>query len=69
MSWQCNQFSSIDTCKKIDYEFYCEKLFVVRHKTQYSCESTIYFHLGTDIIKENCDLQYFFNKTCETISP
>ena len=25
------------TCKKIGYEFYCEKLFVVRHKFRYSC--------------------------------
>ena len=40
------------TCKRIDYEFYCEELFVVKHKTSYSCESAIYFNLDTDIIKE-----------------
>ena len=53
----------LDTCKKIGYEYYCEVLFVVRHKTQHSCESAIYFDLGADIIKENCEFQYYFNKT------
>ena len=53
----------METCKKIGYEFYCEELFVVRHKTQHSCRSAIYFDLGADIIKENCEFQYYFNKT------
>ena len=33
------------TCKKIGYEFYCEELFVVKHKSRYSCKSAIYFDL------------------------
>ena len=49
--------------QKIVYEFYCEELFVVEHKTQYSCESAIYFDLSADIIKENCEFHYYFNKT------
>ena len=44
-------------CKRISYEFYCEELFVVKHKTSYSCESAIYFNLDTDIIKENCNFR------------
>ena len=40
------------TCKKIGYEFYCEELFVVRHKSRYSCESTIYFDLHKEIKKQ-----------------
>ena len=43
------------TCKRIDYEFYCEELFVVKHKTKYSCDSAIYFDLDAEIIKENCE--------------
>ena len=39
------------TCKRIGYEFYCEKLFVVKHKTSYSCESAVYFNLDTNIKK------------------
>ena len=41
------------TCKRIEYEFHCEELFVVKHKSKYSCESAIYFGLGPDIIKAN----------------
>ena len=50
-------------CKRIAYEFYCEERFVVKHKSKYSCESAIYFDLGSDIIKENCNFAYYFNKT------
>ena len=53
----------LTTCKKIGYEFYCEELFVVKHKTIYSCKSAIYFDSGADIIKGNCDFQYYFNTT------
>ena len=51
------------TCKRISYEFYCKELFVVKHKTSYSCESAIYFNLNTDIIKENCNFTFYYNKT------
>ena len=51
------------SCKKIGYEFYCEELFVVKHKSSYSCESAIYFNLTMDIIKNNCDFDFYFNKT------
>ena len=50
------------TCKRIGYEFYCEELFVVKHKTSYSCESAIYFNLDTDIIKENCNFRFYYKK-------
>ena len=30
-----------------------EELFVVKHKSKYSCENAIYFNLGSEIIKEN----------------
>ena len=51
------------SCKKIGYEFYYEELFIVKHKSSYSCESAIYFNLTTDIIKNNCDFDFNFNKT------
>ena len=51
------------TCKGIGHEFYCEELFVVKHKTSYSCESAIYFNLDTDIIKENCNVRFYYKKT------
>ena len=51
------------SCKRIGHEFYCEELFVVKHKTCYSRESAIYFNLTTDIIKNNCNFDFYFNKT------
>ena len=43
------------TCKNIVCEFYCKELFVVKHKLRYSCESAMYFDLGSEMIKENCN--------------
>ena len=34
---------------------------MVKHKAKYSCESVIYFDLDAEIIKENCEFQYYFN--------
>ena len=51
------------SCKKIGYEFYCEELFIVKHKSSYSYESAIYFNLMIDIIENNCDFEFYFNKT------
>ena len=45
------QQQELATCKRIGYEFYCEELFVVRHKSIHSCKSAIYFNLDTKIIK------------------
>ena len=53
----------LGTCKNIGYEFYCEEVFMVKHKSKYSCDSAIYFDFGPDIIKENCNFAYYFNKT------
>ena len=39
-------------CKKIGYEYYCKELFVVKNKARYSCASTIYFKLESDVIRQ-----------------
>ena len=51
------------SCKKIGNEFYCEELFIVKHKSSYSCESAIYFNLTADIIRSNCNFDFYFNNT------
>ena len=43
--------------------FYCEELFVVKHKSSFSCESAIYFNLSTNIIRDNCNFDFYYNKT------
>ena len=50
------------TCKRIGYEFYCEELFVAKHKSKYSCESMIYSNLSSETIKENCKFNFYYNK-------
>ena len=53
----------LNMCKKIGYAYYCEELFVVKSKTRYSCTSAIYFNVGPEIIKENCEFEFHYNKT------
>ena len=50
-------------CKKIRGTFYCEELFLVKHKTKLSCESAIFYNLTRDVILENCKFHYFYNTT------
>ena len=50
------------TCKAIGYKFYCKELFLVKHKSKYSCRSAIYFDLDAAIIKENCKFDFYYNK-------
>ena len=53
-------------CKKIGYEYYCKELFVIKSKMRYSCASTIYFNLESDVIRANCEFQYYYNETYKT---
>ena len=50
-------------CKGIGYEFDCKELFIVKHKSRYSCESVLYFHLDAETIKENCKFKFYYSKT------
>ena len=50
-------------CKKIRSTYYCEELFLVKHKTKHSCESTIFYNLSRETIIQNCQFRYFYNTT------
>ena len=50
-------------CKRIGYKYYCKELFVIKSRTRYSCTSTIYLNLESDVIRANCEFQYYYNKT------
>ena len=54
---------ALKMCKRIGYEYYCEELFVIKSKMRYSCAITIYFNLESDVIRANCEFQYYYNKT------
>ena len=51
------------TCKSIRYTYYCEELFVVKHKSKHSCLSTIFYNLGPKTILKNCHFDYIYNQT------
>ena len=40
---------------------------MVKHKSKYSCESTIYFNLDTETLIDNHNFKFYYNKT--NISP
>ena len=52
-------------CKNIRHTYYCEDLFLVKHKTKHSCESAIFYNLPREIILQNCDFKYYYNITVQ----
>ena len=50
-------------CKQICHSYYCEELFLVKHKSKHSCESAIYYNLSKEVINEYCSFKYFYNTT------
>ena len=50
-------------CKLVCYTYYCEELFVVKHKSKHSCTSTIFYGLGPRLVAHNCHFNYFYNLT------
>ena len=57
------QMTELVMCKSIRYIYYCEELFVVKHKSKHSCASAIFYDLGHKIISQNCVFNYNFNQT------
>ena len=50
-------------CKSIGYIYYCEELFVVKHKSEHSCASAIFYELGPSQVIKNCKFDYMYNET------
>ena len=50
-------------CKIIDHKYFCEEIFLMKHKTKHSCESALLYELPNDLIKRNCDFDYYLNTT------
>ena len=43
--------------------YYCEELFVIKHKSRHSCVSAIFYNLGPATITKNCKFDYYYNTT------
>ena len=50
-------------CKSIGYIYYCDELFVVKHKSKYTCASAIFYELGPPQVIKNCRFYYVYNET------
>ena len=50
-------------CKQIWHSYYCEELFLVKHKSKHSRESAIYYNLSKEVINNYCTFKYFYNTT------
>ena len=50
-------------CKQIKHIYFCEELFLVKHKTKHSCESALFYDLESTLVKQNCQFKYFYNTT------
>ena len=50
-------------CKSIRYTYYCEELFVVKHKSRHSCASAIFYELGPEEVVHKCHFDYIYNTT------
>ena len=57
------RISELLMCKSIRHIYYCEELFVIRHKSRHSCVSAIFYNLGPATIMKNCKFDYYYNTT------
>ena len=50
-------------CKQTRHTYYCEELFLVKHKSKHNCESAIFYNLTSDVVYSVCQFKYFYNTT------
>ena len=50
-------------CRSIRFTYYCEELFVVKHKSAHGCSSTIFYDMGAERVTEVCEFKYMYNAT------
>ena len=57
------RISELLMCKSIRHIYYCEELFVIKHKSRHSCVSAIFYNLGPARVTKNCRFDYYYNIT------
>ena len=57
------RISELLICKSIRHIYYCEELFVIKHKSRHSCVSAIFYNLGPATVTKNCRFDYYYNIT------
>ena len=57
------RISELLMCRSIRHIYYCEELFVIKHKSRHSCVSAIFYNLGPATVTKNCRFDYYYNIT------
>ena len=57
------RISELLMCKSMRHIYYCEELFVIKHKSRHSCVSAIFYNLGPATVTKNCRFDYYYNIT------
>ena len=57
------RISELLMCKSIRHIYYCEELFVIKHKNRHSCVSVIFYNLCPATVTKNCRFDYYYNTT------
>ena len=51
--------SELKQCIKFSIMYFCEQTFLMKHTSEYTCETAIYHEQSPQIIKDTCNIQYF----------
>ena len=52
-------------CKTIRHVYYCEELFLIKHRTHPTCESAIFYKVPPTTVYSVCTFKYFYNATVQ----
>jgi len=55
--------AELNSCKHIAHERFCEERFLVKHKSEFTCESAVFFNLPDEDLRRLCTFNYYYNKT------
>ena len=62
------RISELLMCKSIRHIYYCEELFVIKHKSRHSCVSAMFYNMGTATVTKNCKFDYYYNTTVPPVT-
>ena len=55
----------LPNCRRFSTIYYCENLFLVTHRSDHNCGSTIYWNKSASLISEKCNFEYYHELTSE----
>ena len=53
--------NDLDQCIRLSTVYFCQRLMLIKHKSEHTCESAIYHNQSPEIIKDNCKIKYHVN--------